>query len=185
MERATRIRPATESDWPAIWRIMSAVLAGGDTYMLHPDTPEAEARAYWTGETIMTYVAEQDGEIVGSYAVRANQRGLGSHVANAGYMVRADCAGRGVGAAMGEHSLTEARAAGFRAMQFNAVVSTNTRAVALWQRLGFAIVGTVPEAFRHATKGYVDLHIMHRMLGLMLMVPLVTTAIACAQPAAR
>lgn len=158
------IRRAHTDDWPAIWSIMSAVLAGGDSYTLSPDTSESEGRAYWTGNDVMTWVAESDGEIVGTYAIRANQRGLGAHVANAGYMVKQGHAGNGVGTAMGEHSLTSARAAGFCAMQFNAVVSTNIRAVALWQRLGFRIVGTVPEAFAHRTKGYVDLHIMHRFL---------------------
>ena len=102
--------------------------------------------------------------IVGTYVIRPNQPGLGAHVANAGYMVRPDAFGRGTGSALGTHSLEEARAAGYRAMQFNAVVSTNTRAVALWERLGFRIIGTVPEGFRHAKLGFVDLHIMHRML---------------------
>ena len=159
-----RIRRATDADWPAIWPIVAAVIARGDTYALAPDTPEPEAREYWMGPGVTTYVAEAGGEVVGTYAMRANQRGLGSHVANAGYMVRPDRAGRGVGAAMCEHSLAEARAAGFRAMQFNSVVSTNARAVALWQRLGFSIVGTVPGAFRHRELGDVDIHVMHRFL---------------------
>jgi L-amino acid N-acyltransferase YncA len=158
------IRRVRDEDWPAIWAIMSAVLAGGDTYTLSPDTSEAEARTYWTGNEVMTWVAEKDGAILGTYAIRANQRGLGAHVANAGYMVQPVAHGKGIGRAMGEHSLEAARAAGFRAMQFNAVVSTNTRAITLWERLGFRIVGTVPEAFLHRTRGYVDLHIMHRFL---------------------
>jgi len=159
-----RIRRATDDDWPSIWHIMSSVLASGDTYLLSPDTPEAAARTYWTAPGVSVYVAELDGQIVGTYIIRANAPGQGAHVANAGYMVRPGMAGMGIGAAMGEHSLTEARAVGFRAMQFNAVVSTNSRAVALWQRLGFAIVGTVPGAFRHPTRGFVDLHVMHRLL---------------------
>jgi len=158
------VRPATAEDWPAMWSIIAAVIARGDSYTLDPQTPEAEAREYWTGPGVATYVMEMDGEIVGTYALRANQRGLGSHVANAGYMVRPGRFGRGIGALLCEHSLVEARAAGFEAMQFNAVVSTNVRAVALWQRLGFAIVGTVPRAFRHLELGYVDLHVMHRFL---------------------
>ena len=161
---ALAIRRATDADWPAIWPIVAAVIAGGDTYMLAPDTPEPEARAYWMGPGLTTYVAEAGGEVVGTYALRANQRGLGDHVANAGYMVRPGAHGHGIGAALCEHSLAEARAAGFRAMQFNAVVSSNSRAVALWQRLGFAIIGTVPEGFRHPTRGFVDFHIMHRFL---------------------
>lgn len=157
------IRRATDADWPAIWPIVAAVIAGGDTYALAPDTPEAEAREYWMGAGIATYVAESDGEVVGTYALKANQRGLGAHVANAGYMVRAGHSGRGVGTALGEHSQA-ARAAGFLAMQFNAVVSTNARAIALWRRLGFAVVGTVPRAFHHRELGYVDIHVMHRFL---------------------
>jgi GNAT superfamily N-acetyltransferase len=116
------------------------------------------------GPGLSVYVAENDGEIVGTYTLKANQRGLGSHVANAGFMVRPGLDGRGIGFQLGEHSLVQARAAGFQAMQFNAVVSTNHRAIALWQRLGFAIVGTVPKAFRHRQLGLVDLHIMHRFL---------------------
>ncbi|MEP6781508.1 MAG: GNAT family N-acetyltransferase [Gemmatimonadaceae bacterium] len=158
------IRLATETDWPNIWPILRAVIAGGDTYMLAPDCSEAEAREYWMGIPIQTYIAEMDGAVVGTYTLRANQRGLGSHVANAGYMVRPGTFGKGIGAALCEHSLEMARAQGFLAMQFNAVVSTNTRAVALWQRMGFAIVGTIPKAFRHATLGYVDIHSMHRFL---------------------
>lgn len=158
------IRRATPADWPAIWRIMSAVIAAGDTYTWEPDTPADVARARWMGDGFITCVAEREGDVVGTYAVKANQPGPGSHVANAGYMVRADAFGQGIGGALCEHSLAEARAAGYRAMQFNAVVSTNTRAVALWQRFGFRIIGTVPEGFRHARLGFVDLYIMYRKL---------------------
>jgi L-amino acid N-acyltransferase YncA len=158
------IRRAVPKDWPAIWRIFSAVVGAGDTYTFAPATSEAEARRLWMGDGFITCVAEREGDIVGTYIVRPNQPGLGSHVANAGYMVRPDAFGAGIGAALCEHSLAEARAAGYRAMQFNAVVSTNTRAVALWERFGFRIIGTVPEGFRHARLGYVDLLIMHRKL---------------------
>jgi ribosomal protein S18 acetylase RimI-like enzyme len=158
------VRRATAADWPAIWPIIAEVAAGGDTYTLDPETSEADARDYWMGPGQEVYVAEGGGQVVGTYTMRANQRGLGSHVANAGYMVRPGHAGRGIGTLLAEHSLVAARAAGFEAMQFNAVVSTNARAVALWQRLGFTIVGTVPRAFRHRTLGDVDLHVMHRFL---------------------
>ena len=158
------IRLAVAEDWPALWTIISAVVRSGDTYTLEPEVSEAGARAYWIEAGIGTYVAELNGEIVGTYILRANQRGLGSHVANAGYMVRPEYSGRGIGTLLAEHSFAAARAAGFEAMQFNAVVSTNTRAVHLWQRLGFAIVGTVPRAYRHQSLGYVDLHVMHRFL---------------------
>jgi GNAT superfamily N-acetyltransferase len=140
------------------------VVGAGDTYTFAPDTSEAEARRLWMGDGFITCVAEREGDIVGTYLVRPNQPGLGAHVANAGYMVRPDAFGGGIGAALCEHSLAEARAAGYLAMQFNAVVSTNTRAVALWERFGFRIIGTVPEGFRHAQLGYVDLLIMYRKL---------------------
>lgn len=158
------IRRATANDWSEIWTIFSAVIAGGDTYMIAPETPEAEAREYWTGPQAMVYVAFIDSQMVGTYAMRTNFKGLGSHVANAGYMVRPGMFGRSIGAKMCEHSLAEARGMGYKAMQFNAVVSTNTRAVALWQRMGFTIVGTVPSAFNHRELGFVDIHIMHQFL---------------------
>lgn len=161
---AIRVRRAVPDDWPAIWRIFSSVVGAGDTYTYAPDTPEAEARRLWIGDRFITCVAEREGDIVGTYVVKPNQPGLGAHVANAGYMVRPGAFGGGIGAALCEHSLAEARAAGYRAMQFNAVVSTNTRAVALWERFGFTIIGTVPEGFRHARLGYVDLHVMYRRL---------------------
>lgn len=161
---AIRVRRAVPDDWPAIWRIFSSVVGAGDTYTYAPDTPEAEAQRLWMGDGFITCVAEREGDIVGTCVVKPNQPGLGAHVANAGYMVRPDAFGGGIGAALCEHSLAEARAAGYRAMQFNAVVSTNTRAVALWERFGFTIIGTVPEGFRHARLGYVDLHVMYRRL---------------------
>ena len=158
------IRRATAADWDSIWPIFAAVVSVGDTYMYAPETSEPEARHLWMSPDVATYVAELEGIVVGTYILRINHGGPGSHVANAGYMVRPDAFGRGIATAMCEHSLAEARAAGFRAMQFNAVISTNVRAVALWQRLGFAIVGTVPEAFRHPELGYVGVHVMYRRL---------------------
>ncbi|MFY7920849.1 MAG: GNAT family N-acetyltransferase [Gemmatimonas sp.] len=158
------LRSATEADWPSVWSIIRQVAAAGNTFFLEPDVSESAARDYWMGPGLSAYVAEDDGEIVGTYTVKANHRGLGSHVANAGYMVRPGLDGRGIGFQLAQHSLAEARAAGFQAMQFNAVVSTNHRAIALWQRLGFNVVGTVPKAFRHLELGLVDLHIMHRFL---------------------
>jgi L-amino acid N-acyltransferase YncA len=163
-DQPLQLRRATDADWPAIWTIFHAVIATGDTYGYAPDMPEADARRAWMGPGSATYVAERGGEIVGTYLLKPNQPALGGHVANAGYMVRPDTFGGGIGTAMADHSLAEARAAGYRAMQFNAVVSTNTRAVALWRRLGFVVIGTVPEGFRHRELGYVDLLIMHRPL---------------------
>lgn len=161
---AITVREALASDWPAIWPIIAAVAAEGTSYTLEPDISEADARIYWMGAGQTAFVAERDGVVVGTYTFRANQRGRGAHVCNVGYMVRADAAGGGVGSAMCVHSLDHARAQGFLAMQFNYVVSTNTRAVRLWQAHGFHIVGTVPLAFRHPTAGLVDIHVMHRML---------------------
>jgi GNAT superfamily N-acetyltransferase len=123
-----------------------------------------EALAYWFRTDTHTYVAENDKRVAGTYILRANQPGPGSHVANAAFMVAPDARGLGVGRKMGEHCLTEARQLGFRAMQFNFVVSTNTFAVRLWQQLGFKIVGTLPGAFRHPREGYVDVYVMFRSL---------------------
>ena len=158
------IRPARDDDWGAIWAIFAAVVARGDTYAYPPDVAEADARRLWLAPGVATWVAESDGAVVGTYVLKPNQPGLGDHVANAGYMVAAGARGRGVGAAMCEHSMDVARAAGYRAMQFNFVVSTNERAVALWRRMGFAVVGTVPRAFRHRERGEVDVYVMHRFL---------------------
>lgn len=158
------IRRAEEADFDGIWEIFHAVVAQGDTYAYDPATTKEQARAIWMAPGISTYVALLDGEVAGTYVLRANQPGLGSHVSNCGYMVHPRHGGRGLGRALCEHSLEEARRMGFLAMQFNAVVSTNERAVALWKKMGFAIVGTVPKAFRHRELGLVDLHIMHRLL---------------------
>ncbi|MEP6573383.1 MAG: GNAT family N-acetyltransferase [Gemmatimonadota bacterium] len=161
---AVQIRPATSLDHESIWAIFHEIVERGDTYAFDPGTTREAALAAWCGPQVRTYVASVDGRIVGTSILRPNQPGLGDHVANAGYMVAGTAAGRGVGAALCLHSLEEARRLGFGAMQFNFVVSTNERAVQLWQRLGFAIVGTVPRAFRHATLGPVDVHVMYRTL---------------------
>ncbi len=158
------IRPACEGDFPGMWAIFAAVVARGDSYVFAADTSQDDARAYFLGPEIATWVAEQDGEVVGMYKLIPNRRDRGAHVANASFMVAPACSGRGIGRRMGLHCLREARRAGFVAMQFNFVVSTNTPAVALWRSLGFDIVGTVPRAFRHATLGDVDVYVMHRTL---------------------
>lgn len=151
-----KIRRATQDDAPAIWRIIGPTIRAGETYALDSDMSEADALAYWLGNDRDTFVAELDGDIVGTYYLRANQAGGGRHVCNCGYMTSAAATGRGVARAMCLHSLDYARGQGYRGMQFNFVVSTNTRAVALWQSLGFAVVGRLPQAFRHPSLGFVD-----------------------------
>jgi L-amino acid N-acyltransferase YncA len=158
------IRRATETDFERMWPIFQAVVASGDTYVFAPDTPRCDAFAYWFGPATTTFVATDGDRIVGMYKFTANQRDLGAHVANASFMVDPASHGNGIGNALGRHCLREARRAGYRAMQFNFVVSSNTAAVALWQRLGFAIVGTLPGAFRHRTLGCVDAYVMYRAL---------------------
>ncbi len=159
-----KIRLATNADHDAVWNIFHAVVAPGDTYSFDPQISREEALSYWIQSDTHTYVAEQDQEIIGTYILKANQLALGSHVANAAFMVAPDARAQGVGRAMGEHCLREARRLGFRAMQFNFVVATNESALRLWRQLGFEIVGTLPGAFRHPTKGYVDVHVMFRSL---------------------
>jgi L-amino acid N-acyltransferase YncA len=159
------IRHADDRDWPRIWPVWHEVVAVGETYTWAPDTGEAQARALWMlPPPAEVHVAVIDQEIVGTALLKPNQPGLGDHVANASFMVASSAAGRGVGRALAGHVLDRARAAGYLAMQFNAVVSTNTRAVRLWRSLGFEIIGTVPEAFRHPRAGLVDLYVMHRRL---------------------
>ena len=158
------IRPAAEPDRDPIWNIFHEIVAAGDTYAFDPGMSREEALAYWFRAGTRTYVAENDGRVVGTYLLRANQPSPGSHVANAAFMVAQDARGKGVGRKMAEHSLAEARRLGFRAMQFNFVVSTNTSAIHLWQQLGFKIVGTLPGAFRHPRAGYVDVYVMFRLL---------------------
>ena len=168
------IRPATDSDRNTIWEIFHEVIAAGDTYPIDSEMSRDGALAYWFGNGTHTYVAELDrlkrssskraAQIVGSYTLHPNQSGGGGHVANAAFMVPAIARGQGIGRAMGENCLNEARRLGFRAMQFNFVVSTNESAVKLWQDLGMKIVGTLPGAFLHPTQGYVDVYVMHQSL---------------------
>jgi L-amino acid N-acyltransferase YncA len=159
-----KIRRAVAADSESLWSIFRAVVATETTYTFAPYTPREVGVGYWFGEGVRSFVAEEDGRVVGMYKLLANQRDLGSHVANASFMVDPAAAGKGVGRAMGEHCLREARRAGFLAMQFNFVVSTNTGAVELWKRLGFQVVGTLPKVFRHRELGLVDAYVMHRFL---------------------
>ncbi len=158
------IREATAADQDAIWDIFREVVAAGDTYAFDPGMSRHDALGYWFQADTQTYVAESRGRIFGTYILRPNQSGGGSHVANAAFMVAPDARGQGIGREIAEHCLSEARLLGFRAMQFNFVVSTNDSAVRLWQKLGFKIVGTLPSAFHHPEKGYVDVYVMYRSL---------------------
>jgi L-amino acid N-acyltransferase YncA len=161
---APNIRPALREDWPAIWRFLQPVIAAGETYALPRDMTEAAARDYWfaAGHTVL--VASLDAAVVGTYVLTANRPGGGAHVANCAYVTAAEASGQGVARAMAADSLDRARAMGFRAMQFNFVVSSNTRAVRLWHGLGFLTVGRVPRAFAHPALGEVDALVMHRFL---------------------
>jgi ribosomal protein S18 acetylase RimI-like enzyme len=156
------IRPATETDHDAIWAIMEPVLRAGETYCKPRDWTREEALTFWFAQPHQVFVAEHEGRVHGHYFVTPNQMGGGKHVANCGYMTAADAAGKGVATHMCRHSMELARAQGFRAMQFNAVVSTNTRAVALWERMGFAVAGRLPGAFEHPAHGFVDLLVMYQ-----------------------
>jgi ribosomal protein S18 acetylase RimI-like enzyme len=159
-----QIRPAVAADAAAIWAIIGPIIRAGETYALDRDLREDTALTYWMGADRDTFVAEDDGLILGTYYLRANQQGGGRHVCNCGYMTSAAAAARGVARAMYAHSVAHARSKGYRAMQFNFVVSVNERAVRLWLSLGFEIVGRLPGAFQHPAKGFVDALVMFKTL---------------------
>ncbi len=158
------IRPAANEDANSIWAIMEPIIRAGETYTLPRDMDKVSALAYWFSDEREVFVAEDNGDIVGTYCLQANHQGGGAHVANCGYMTAVSGTGRGVARAMCTHSLDRARERGFRAMQFNFVISTNDRAVRLWQSFGFEIVGRLPGAFQHPTQGYVDVYVLYRRL---------------------
>jgi len=159
------IRPITPDDFDRFWPTFQAIVEAQETYAFDPAITQEAARALWIDLPLHTFVAEEDGELFGSYYLKPNAAGPGRHVCNCGYMVAPAARGKGVAQRMCEHSLQVARDAGFLAMQFNSVVATNTVAVALWQKMGFEIVGTLPRAYRHRTLGLVDCHVMYRWLG--------------------
>jgi|SRR5580704_12693348 L-amino acid N-acyltransferase YncA len=158
------IRPATEADADAIWSILAPVIRAGETYAFPRDWSRVDAMAYWLASDQVVLVAEDIGVVVGTYYLRANQKGGGAHVANCGYITDSLASGRGIARAMCLHSMDLALAKGFTAMQFNFVVSTNERAVRLWKGLGFDMVGTLPAAFEHPSQGLVDAYVMYRKL---------------------
>jgi L-amino acid N-acyltransferase YncA len=158
------IRPASAADADSLWRVLEPAIVTGETYALAQDMTRDEALAYWLSPNHEVFLAEERDVVLGTYFLRANGAGGGSHVANAGFMVAPAATGRGIAQAMCQHSLARARERGFLAMQFNFVVATNERAVRLWQHAGFAVVGRLPKAFRHPALGLVDALVMHRFL---------------------
>ncbi|MGH3455556.1 MAG: GNAT family N-acetyltransferase [Nocardioidaceae bacterium] len=160
-----QIRTATPADWPPIWAFMQPIVEAGETFSWHRDLSEAAARERWYADPPGHTVVAADGDaILGTAVTGPNHEGPASHIATASFMVDPAHGGRGVGRGLGEHVLQLARTDGYRGMQFNAVVETNTRAVALWQAIGFEIRTTIPDGFRHPTHGYVGLHIMFQRL---------------------
>ena len=160
-----KIRHYQADDWSSLWPLLQPTFAAGDTYSFAPDSSEEEIRKVWIDAPLATYVAcAEDGKIIGTYFLKPNQPGLGSHVCNCGYVVAADARGQGIASAMCEHSQAEAVRFGFRSMQFNFVVSSNAGAVRLWKKLGYHIAGTLPGAFRHKLLGYVDAYVMFKQL---------------------
>lgn len=159
------IRPATTADWPAIWQLFQEVIASGDAFAYDSDTTEEDAKQKWFLPPARAWVAVNDaGDVVGTYYIRPNQPGRGAHVANAGYMVASAARGQGLASQLCAHSLVSAKEQGYRAMQFNFVVSTNVAALKTWEKHGFSIIGRIPEAFDHAQLGLVDALIMWRKL---------------------
>ena len=158
------IRLATPTDHEAVWHIISNVIKTGDTYVFAPDSSKEKMLTYWFASDKRTYVAEENSEILGTFYLKENQMDLGSHIVNAGYMVSENARGKGLGKTMAEFSLAEARRLGFRGVQFNLVVKTNENAVKLWLKLGFTIIGEIPEAYKHSELGYVNAYIMYQKL---------------------
>ncbi len=158
------IREAKKEDWNAIWPIFNEIVASGDTYAYETDTTKEQAEKIWLDAPHKTYVFEENNEILGTYYLKANQAGPGNHVCNCGYMVSSNARGKGLATTMCKHSQEAAVELGYKAMQFNFVASSNEGAVRLWGKLGFDIVGTLPKAFKHPVKGYVDALVMFKSL---------------------
>jgi L-amino acid N-acyltransferase YncA len=159
-----QIREAVPSDFAGIWPVFHEIVAAGETYAYATDTTKEQEFKLWMKLPRLTFVAEEGGGILGTYYIKTNQAGGGDHVCNCGYMVASSARGRGVARALCEHSQVVAKNLGYKAMQFNFVVSTNEGAVRLWNRLGFSTVGRIPQAFKHPAKGYVDALVMHKWL---------------------
>lgn len=158
------IRRAAQADQDAIWEILQAVIVTGDTYAFAPDSDREKMLGYWCGQDKYTYVATVESKVLGTFILKDNQIDLGSHIANASYMAHPDSSGMGIGKTMGLFSLDEARRIGYKAMQFNLVIKSNERAVKLWEKLGFSIIGEIPEAFQHQSLGLTSAYIMYQKL---------------------
>jgi len=158
------IRKYTEADKERIWEIIKSVISAGDSFTLAPDAEREEMLADWCSADKHTYVGVSENQIVATFYIKANQPGLGSHIANGSYMVASEARGTGIGRKIGEFSIAEAKRLGYRAMQFNFVVKSNEKAVRLWQSLGFEIIGEIPEAFNHLENGLTNAYIMYRKL---------------------
>ena len=158
------IRLANENDWPQIWNFFKTIVRAGETYGFATDISQEDARSLWMDAPVETYVFEEGGRILGSYFLKTNFQGNADHVSNCGYMVSEAARGKGVASQMCQHSMRRAKELGYKAMQFNFVVSTNEGAIRLWQKLGFEIVGRVPKAFNHPQKGFVDSLVMYQWL---------------------
>lgn len=159
-----QLRAYTADDAEPLWHMLRPVFRAGESYAVDREISRAQALAYWTGASHGAFVAEDGGRALGSYYLKRNQAGGGAHVCNCGFVTAPDAGGQGVARAMLDHALQRARAAGFRAMQFNCVVVTNTRAIAIWERAGFETIGRLPGAFHHPRDGYVDALVMYRSL---------------------
>ncbi|CAM1374490.1 GNAT family N-acetyltransferase [Tenacibaculum xiamenense] len=158
------IRKAQTSDYDAIWELFSEVIKTEDTYVFEKNTPKRDLEKHWFAPYMKTFVIEVNGKILGTYIIKPNQIGLGSHIANCSYMVHPNAQGKGIGKKLCEHSIKIAQQASYKGIQFNIVVSTNKAAVALWEKFGFKIIGTTPNGYKHAKFGYVDTYIMFKQL---------------------
>lgn len=158
------VRKATLRDYDSVWSIFSSVIKTGDTYVFDPETPVEDLQKLWFADHMDTFVIEEEGVVLGTYIIKPNQPDLGSHIANASYMIHPDAQGKGIGKMLCQHSLAYAKEAGYHAIQFNIVVSSNDAAVALWEKFGFEIIGTTPDGFNHQKLGLVDTHIMYKKL---------------------
>ncbi len=157
-----KIREATQNDYDAIWEIFKNVIKTGDTYVFDPNTKKEDLSIHWLASHMKTYVLAEGEKTLGTYIIKPNQIDLGSHIANCSYMVHPNYHGKGIGKMLCEHSLENAKKIGYKALQFNSVVSTNIPAVKLWKKYGFKIIGTIPKGFKHSSLGYVDAYIMYK-----------------------